>query len=140
RWRSRWPDHPATLHPPSDLQLLRQLVEEQPRQVALLLPLQGTLEKSGKAVRDGFMAAYYAAKNRDTRVPEVRIFDTSGGNIDQVYQLALDDGAEFIVGPLEKESLAQLNLRLNLPVPTLALNEVDNAFGYPEGLYQFGLG
>lgn len=139
-WMSRWPDHPATTYPPSDLQLLRQLVENQPRQVALLLPLEGNLERSGKAVRDGFMAAYYEAKNRDSRVPEVRIFDTSNGNIDNIYQLAVDDGAEFIVGPLEKENVAQLNLRLNLPVPTLALNEVDNAFGYPEGLYQFGLG
>jgi len=139
-WMARRPQHPASQYPPSDLRLLKDLVENQPRQVALLLPLNGPLERSGKAVRDGFMAAYFAAKQRDTRIPEVRIFDTSNDDIDSVYELAVSDGAEMIIGPLQKEKLDQLNLRLDLPLPTLALNEVDNALGYPDGLYQFGLG
>lgn len=136
-WMERRPRHPASARLPSDLQLLKQLVEEQPRQVALLLPLNGDYERAGKAVRDGFLAAYYDAKNRGSRTPQIRIFDTNQDEFNAVYDLAIQDGAELIIGPLRPENLDDLHLRPDLPVPTLALNYAANPFGLPAQLYQF---
>lgn len=136
-WMERRAEHPASQSLPSDLQLLRQLVEEQPRQVALLLPLNGDYERAGRAVRDGFLAAYYHAKNRGSRTPQVRVFDTNQGDFNAVYDLAIQDGAELVIGPLRPEDLDELHLRPDLPVPTLALNYAVSPFGLPDQLYQF---
>ncbi|GAB1269880.1 penicillin-binding protein activator [Aurantivibrio infirmus] len=139
RWTSEWPTHPAALHLPSDLQLLRQLVAEQPRQVALLLPLSGGLERSGKAVRDGFFAAYYQAKKRGSQTPEIRVFDTYQQDVNTIYDLAVADGADMVVGPLVPSAVDELSFRPDLPVTTLALNYTDQQFGYPENLFQYTL-
>lgn len=139
RWIAEWPNHPAALQLPSDLQLLRQLVEEQPRQVALLLPLSGGLERSGKAVRDGFFAAYYQAKKRGSQAPEIRVFDTYQQDVNAIYDLAVADGADMIVGPLTPSAVDELSFRPDLPVTTLALNYTDQPYGYPEKLFQYTL-
>ncbi|WP_460233912.1 penicillin-binding protein activator [Aurantivibrio plasticivorans] len=139
RWEQQWPNHPASQSLPSDLNLLKQLVAERPKVIGLLLPLSGPYGNTGQAVRDGFMAAYYTANGRSSFTPEVRIFDTHAQPINDVYDLAVQDGAELIIGPLLKENVQELNLRLDLPVPTLALNVVDSAYGFPTKLYQFGL-
>lgn len=138
QWISQHPQHPASQRLPSDLQLLQQLVAQQPRQVALLLPLNGDYERAGKAIRDGFMAAYYHARQRGSYTPQVRIFDTNQDDINAVYDLAIEDGAEVVIGPLRPEDLNELQLRPILPVPTLALNYTPNPLGMlPEQLFQF---
>ncbi|MCW8194350.1 ABC transporter substrate-binding protein [Proteobacteria bacterium 005FR1] len=137
KWIASNPRHPATLLLPSDLQLLQQLVENQPRQVALLLPLNGDYERAGRAVRDGFLAAYYEARSRGSHTPHIRIFNTNQDDFNAVYDLAVQDGAELIVGPLRPENLEQLQARPNLPVPTLALNYAEAPFATAEQLYQF---
>jgi len=139
QWKTQWPTHPASTHLPSDLRLLQQIVSDQPKVIGLLLPLSGQFADSGKAIRDGFMAAYYQAKSSNSRTPEIRVFDTNGRNINEVYDLAITDGAEAIIGPFFKDNVDELNLRLDLPVPTLALNTIDNQYGFPANLYQFGL-
>lgn len=138
-WARQWPEHPASLRLPADLQLLRDLVENQPQRVALLLPLTGKLEQASAAIRDGFMAAYYDAAQTGEPLPDIRIYDTGAGNVNQVYDQAILDGAQAVVGPLEKESIAELALRLQLPVPTLALNYAETPHADLEHLYQFGL-
>lgn len=136
-WMTDHPSHPASLLPPGDLQLLRQLVENQPRQVALLLPLNGDYERAGRAVRDGFLAAYFEARGRGSRVPHIRIFDTNEDEFAAVYDLAVQDGAELIIGPLRPENLDDLYARPSLPVPTLALNYAATPFATADQLYQF---
>lgn len=138
-WARNWPEHPASLRLPADLQLLRHLVENQPQQVALLLPLTGKLEQASIAIRDGFMAAYFDAAEKGEQLPVVRVYDTNSMSADQAYTQAVADGAEAVVGPLEKESISELALRPELPVPTLALNYADTPYADQEQLYQFGL-
>lgn len=139
QWMLDWPDHPASYRLPKDLQLLQQLVASQPRVVGLLLPLTGRFAATGKALRDGFMAAYYEAKRQGSFTPELRLFDTNGRDINEVYDFAIQDGAQAIIGPFFKEDVDELSLRLEMPVPTLALNTIDTQFGLPANLYQFGL-
>ena len=143
QWSSQWPNHPAAFRLPSDLQLVKDLAENQPTRVALLLPFShpdAGFRRAAQYIRDGFMGAYYQAIQRGSRAPQVRVFDTGSGDINAIYDAAVNDGAEFIIGPLQKDHIDILSLRLELPVPTLALNEGNpTPYGFPTNLYQYSL-
>ncbi len=95
-----------------------------PKKIAILLPLQGKFSDSGQAIRNGFMTAYEAQKNQQSEVPAIMVLDTSGQNIKAIYQQAIAEGADIVVGPLEKEQVQTLIKSTSLKVPTLALNAV----------------
>ncbi|AMX04068.1 penicillin-binding protein activator [Microbulbifer thermotolerans] len=139
RWRQQWPHHSANTHPPQALQLLEQLATQRADHIALLLPLSGPLGGAGRAIRDGFMAAYYTALNAGAPTPAVQVYDTGGDRpFEEIYQSAVDAGAQAIVGPLDKRRVSNLLATEKLPVPTLALNYGDE--GRLTGdLVQFGL-
>lgn len=139
-WRKKYPNHPAS----EDLMasLLAQQPERlrsRPAHIALLLPLTGTYAKSAEAVRDGFLGAYYLRINQDYQ-PIIQSYDSSATtDIAALYEQAVQDGAQFIVGPLEKEAISTLRKRNAVTVPTLALNYTDSDDATPAELYQFGL-
>ncbi len=89
-----------------------------PTRVALLLPLSGPLANAGNAVRDGFFAGYYGEPRRR---PEVRAYDTAALGAEAAYAQAVADGAQLVVGPLEREAVDAL-FSAGTPVPLLALN------------------
>lgn len=137
-WLAKWPHHPAARQLPQDLAILRDIAAHQPRRIALLLPLGGREQAVSDAIREGFMAAWFQGATRNR--PEVRFYDTSaGGNFAAVYQRAVSDGAEAVIGPLLKENVKTLQSMPQLPVPTLALNALDDGSVAPANLYQFGL-
>ena len=140
RWVLDWPEHPASFELPADLQLLKQLYQEQPQQIALLMPESGALGVAANAIRDGFMAAYYQMQNSEDSVPSLRFYDTSQGDINEIYDRAVNEGAQLVIGPLKKEHITDLALRGEMAIPTLALNNVESPMGTVSNLYQFGLG
>lgn len=96
-----------------------QPVLNHPRQVALLLPLSGKHAPAAKALQEGFLASYYASNGAK---PTVRVYDTTRGkDIQQVYDIAVQEGADFVVGPLDKEEVRRLSYA-PLKTPVLALN------------------
>lgn len=109
-----------------------------PERIALLLPLKGVYSESGQAIRDGFLAAYYQSLPQDPSAPTIRIVDTSGGDIVSLYQQAVAQGANVIVGPLSKEEGTQLVQAGKLTVPTLVLNTLPVTQVIPN-LYQLSL-
>lgn len=135
KWQKIWSHHPATNQLPASLRMLTKVVQEQPKHIALMLPLQGDLGTFGRAIRNGFLAAYYAA-SFDNR-PLIKIYDTSLGDIQNIYRNAVDHGAEFVVGPLDRGRLQSLQDLDSITVPILALNRATNR--RIPGLYQFGL-
>lgn len=138
-WLSQWPQHPAHDNLPNDLRLLQSLIDKQPQQVALLLPMQGKLAEAGEAVRDGFFAAYYQALSNGRKTPEVRQYDSSSDAL-AAYQQAIADGADLVIGPIDKEKVTELSLMPSLQVPVLSLNYPDAPPATPlKGFYQFGL-
>lgn len=141
QWQLRWPNHPAAIRLPQDLQLLHQLIADKPQHIALLLPVTGKLARAGKAIRDGFFAAYYESRKNSDNSADIRLYDTNQGDIQQLYQQAVDAGAQLIIGPLDKDKVAELALLPELPVPTLALNRVEQPLQLPppKQLVQFGL-
>jgi hypothetical protein len=106
-----------------------------PQRVALLLPLSGSQAAVGEAVRDGFLAAHLASA--DPR-PEILILDEGQPDPAGAYRAALAAGANAIVGPLLKDSVAQV-ATLAGTTPTLALNYLDAASAAPAGFFQFAL-
>lgn len=138
-WRQQWVGHPANETLPGGLALLKEIAANRPQHIALMLPLTGKLGALGKAVRDGFIAALYDARDSGGKVPTLTIYNTEdGGDFLLNYQQAVDAGAELVIGPLQRHRVRQLYNR-SLPVPTLALNRVDDNALTPPQLYQFGL-
>ena len=142
-WRQRHPSHPAATELPGGLSLLEDLARKQPKHIALLLPLSGKLANSGKAVRDGFMAAYFQATQKADTVPTITMIDTAkASTMDDAYANAIALGAELVIGPLSKDNVRALAQAESLPLPTLALNysdQVQSVKETPDDFYQFGL-
>lgn len=140
-WRRTQPDHPASLTPPTSLLSAQQAFSDLPQQVALLLPLQGTLAQAGEAIRNGFLAASYDVRAHHGETPLIRFYDTTtGDNISSLYQQAVTDGAQLVIGPLQKEKVRQLLHLPKLPVPTIALNYAESPISSaPKNFFQFGL-
>jgi len=107
-----------------------------PLKIALLLPTTGPVAAAGSAVRDGFMAAYFAESRRR---PEVQVYDSSesAGGAVGAYRKAVADGADFVVGPLGREQVAALFDQGDVPVPILALNRSPKLA--PRGSVSFSL-
>ncbi len=140
QWRERFPDHPA-LQP-----LLAGLLEQQgltpDDHIAILLPRSGPYAKVAAAVRDGFMAAWY--QQPPEYRPKLQFYDT--GTLQEtlgVYQSALLNGAQMIVGPLNKDAVKMISNLEYLDVPVLALNQIEKSeepvAEINPNLYQFGL-
>ncbi len=138
-WMINWPEHPASLELPADLQLLKQLEKDRPEHIAVMLPFSGRFEAAANAIRDGIMAAYYESSARDDDAPSIRIYDSASGDINTLYDEAALNGAQLIIGPLEQGKILDLSLREELAVPTLALNRITTEHATPRGLFQFGL-
>jgi uncharacterized protein len=127
--------------PPSQtLEPANQIAYPTFKKIAVLLPLSGNLAGSGKAVRDGFLAAYYNSLQHGQPAISITLIDTNSGNIKELYLQSANQGAEFIVGALTKSDVENIATTQPLPVPTLVLNTLDH---YPKknisNLYQFGL-
>ncbi|MGC1181857.1 penicillin-binding protein activator [Legionella sp.] len=134
QWQIQFPNHPATNILPNPLDSIANKMLVQPKQVALLLPLSSSLEGPGMAVRDGFMAAYMQS-NKKASV-SVKTYDNNKGDAASLYQTALAEGADYVVGPLIKSQVAAV-AALPHPVLTLLLNDSD--VNVQENSYLFGL-
>jgi len=137
-WRARYPGHSAETALLPDLLNRVARFGARAKQIAVLLPLSGRTRESAAAIRDGIMAAYY---QDELETPELRFYDT-GGNpqlIGSVYQQAVADGAEFVLGPLLKDSIQQLEQSGQLPVAVLTLNQTGAEHASDLPLYHFGL-
>lgn len=111
-----------------------------PRHIALLLPLSGPYGAYATALKNGFFTAYYDQKNRTGYSPNISVIDTQGKDIQTVVQTAIAQGADFIVGPLDKANVATLAASNQTHVPILALNTTpSNERINNSALYEFGL-
>ena len=131
-WQSIYPQHPANslLKTSSgDAYLFKK-----PRNIALLLPTSGPISGPGRAIRDGFMSAYKSSK--ESGLININTYDTHHADIVSLYERAIQDGADYVVGPLSKPDVAKV-AELSHPVPTLLLNDLNHP---TQGqAYQFGL-
>lgn len=139
-WKKAYPKHPATGS------LLATLASKAPRltsrfeHVALLLPLTSNYAAAAGAVRDGFLAMH--AANHDPDKPTVKVYDTGidAQQAPAVYEQALKDGAQIVIGPLGRETTDAILRKGALAAPTLMLSHTDeNVAGAGSYVFQFGL-
>ncbi len=139
RWRERNAGHPAmavldTLDIPDEMALAY------PRSIALLLPLSGRTASAGKAVQNGFLGAYFASAGGLDDRQSILIYDVNAeGGPSGAYASAVEDGAEFVVGPLLRDHVNELANDILVPVPVLTLNYLPEESLPPPGLFQFAL-
>lgn len=140
QWRGRWPGHPADQFLPEALAVLEQVVANRPSTVAIMLPSGGRFGTAAQVMREGFMAAHHADLAASETPPTLVFIDTDSDDSTQaLYDQALAAGAQMIVGPLEKQRVADLKGLGPLPVPTLSLNYLPDQTYQQQNLFQFGL-
>ncbi|TVQ47084.1 MAG: hypothetical protein EA371_08960 [Gammaproteobacteria bacterium] len=138
-WRERHPGHPAiSLGLVDELLAGYRSLMAYPQRIALILPLSGRQAGVGLAVRDGFMAAYFEHRPDDQPRSEIRVYDSGDQPVGVLYRTAIQDGADFIIGPLLREEVEAI-APLAGQVPTLALNRLGQPGEAPSGLFQFAL-
>lgn len=139
-WVAQHPAHPAARQLPAPLIKLKELASQPLTRIALLLPQEGQLAGVARALREGFMAAYYQAQQAGQKPPVIDVIDSSRlSSLDDFYRQAQAQGVQLVIGPLEKPLVKQLAARAQLPLPTLALNYSDSNQVGPPQLFQFGL-
>jgi len=144
-WQLQYPDHPAVDSILPQLRDFAQNINQAPQQLGVILPFSSAYSEAARIIRDGLMAGWYQDNNER---PALRFYDAGQQNIVSVYNQAITDGADMIVGPLQKEAIKTLVSQGSITVPTLALNTYE---GEPAALkainqtqrlpllYQFGL-
>ena len=138
RWRAANEGHPARIIL-DDLEFPDAGPLEFPRHIALLLPLTGKNAAAGTAIQNGFFGAYFAATAGLEEEQRVTVYDVGSGRVAAAYARALEDGAEFVVGPLVQSNVQTLSNEALLPVPVLSLNNLPDEVIAPPGFYQFAL-
>lgn len=115
-------------------------LDEFPKRVALLLPLSGEYKREGESVLIGFLSAHYSLMSSNQKIQSINVYDTqSYDSVKDAYDQAVNEGAEFIVGPLLQDSVSELSEKIAFNVPVLALNSNQNNEVYTIGMYQFSL-
>jgi len=137
QWQLSYPQHTAQKLLPSSIADTTKTLQPTPQHIALLLPLSGRLATAGKTVRNGFMTAFYRNKRRQPQ-SSVRVYDSHQGNIAEIYQKAVANGADIVVGPLSKTKTQELSRSHLAKIPTLTLNYLNHSTSN-KNLYQFGI-
>jgi len=142
-WKQRFPNNMAVDSFVDALYVQRKDLLPKLDNIALLLPVHGKLAKPIKTIIDGVMAAHFEKTHgNDIRF---KIYDTSQQtSIWPLYKQAVADGANIIIGPLNKAFVAELGVVEELEVTTLALNNSsepaeDELQHHTKNLYQFAL-
>jgi outer membrane PBP1 activator LpoA protein len=139
RWREGHVGHPAEFLL-SDFALGNTVLADYPRRVALLLPLSGSNAAAGNAIQNGFFGAYFPAAAALDEEQQIRVYDVAAaGGVTAAYSRAVEEGAEFVVGPLLRTNVSELAGIGLLPVPVLSLNFLPDEDTAPPGFYQFAL-
>ncbi|MCF6287929.1 MAG: penicillin-binding protein activator [Proteobacteria bacterium] len=126
-WKIRWQNHPAIV-------LFNQ--SSQYNNVAVLLPLSGKYKNIAKSIQQGMVAALH----NNNSGQRLTFFDTgsNGETFSYAWYGAIESGAEFILGPLDKSSIQQMAQINSSSIPILALNQL-NQESQNLGYYQFAL-
>jgi len=104
--------------------------------------MTGRFAKAAAAVRNGLLTAYYADSDQNYR-PEIRFYDEGEDpqQIQTIYQQVINDGADFVIGPLNKDAVSNLANYSGVQGGVLALNYGDfkDEQRLPDNFFQMSL-
>lgn len=139
-WEYSYPNHPANAEQLKQLVKAPLALPEQLDLVAVLLPNSGPTASAAQAIRQGIVAAHFQARS-DLRLQfyDVRSANTpDSSNVVAQYEKAVADGANIVIGPLDKTAVEQLAAQTSLPIPILALNRISHENTHAN-FFQFAL-
>ncbi len=132
-WQQRYKNHPAwpatmTASAPGEM--------ISAGQIAVLIPRSGSLASIGQIILNGITTAQ---RNTTQQQPQISVYDTGdqADNILQIYHSAVQQGADLIIGPMDKKAVDLLS-QATLPVPVVTLNHGNDETFNPN-LFQFAL-
>ncbi len=134
RWRDQYPGHHA-IYSANTRETKGRSAFNVPSNVAVILPHNGSYAEATHAIKQGMLTA--RDEEAGKVAPEIKFYDSTAGDIATIYKRSLSDGAELIIGPLEKKTIQQLLISSSLEKPVLALNQLDGIT--KNDLYQFGI-
>ena len=138
-WNKRYPLHPAAVVKPKSLQNMMDIENIEAKNIAVLLPLSGRFSRSGKMVHDGIIAAHYRHQGLGD-IPSIKFYDTAQSLSGlSSYQQAINEGADFVIGPLLKKSISEIAALDSLSTPSLFLNSTANMPERHQMAFQFVL-
>lgn len=140
QWKYNYSNHPATEEFINNIADSYQNFFVIPDKIALLLPMSGRFAKISEVIYAGISSA--RTLNTDIQYkPELVLYDTGDNpaDINYYYDLAVSEGADFVIGPLKKEAVEILSERAQLPIPVLTLNYLPQGGTTPSNMFQFGL-
>ncbi len=127
KWLADNANHPAAKYTPKTITDILELTIIQPVNTALLLPLTGKFDKQAQLIRDGFIMAMMNDEKREDSAT-LTIIDTNAESVDAIKTKIKEKKIDFIVGPLIKENIAQMQQEHRTEghtIPSLALNIPD---------------
>lgn len=139
-WREQNPKHPGNRIIPDNPSLNQLVHASPPKHIAVLLPQHGLYRLSAQTVREGFLSAYYSnLPHLDQQ--EVKFYDTTQTqDISSLYQKAVTEGADVVIGPLTKDTVNQLRQHSSFKTPVIALNySLNPNETLPNNFYEYGL-
>lgn len=127
-WEYSYPNHPANVEQLKKSVKTPVRLPEQLDLIGILLPDSGPAANAGQAIRQGIIAAHFHARsNVRLQFYDVRTgATTDSNNVISLYDKAVADGANIIIGPLDKLSVEILAEYEGLTIPVLALNRISH--------------
>jgi outer membrane PBP1 activator LpoA protein len=142
QWRSQYPHHPVKQSIVATIIAQQPEALGRPTHIAVIVPMTGRFASAASAVRNGLLTAYYADSQHNYR-PEIRFYDEGEDpqQIQTIYQQAVNEGADFVIGPLNKEAVTNLARYNGVQGGVLALNYGDIVEGerLPSNFFQMSL-
>jgi outer membrane PBP1 activator LpoA protein len=137
-WKQRFADHSAAAVAIPLIFKDWQEMQFHPKRIAVFLPFSGKYNHVANAIMAGISTAYY---QDDASGMSLTIYDLGGQaqNVPQTYAQAIAEGADAVIGPLDKSALSKLMQLPELSIPVLSLNYADSTPEPQTNLYQFGL-
>lgn len=140
QWRAQFPRHTIPAGIIDSITQNWATTQVAPDRIALLLPMTGRYSAIANAVYAGVVTARDFEETPGLP-PELVLYDTrdDADMAFRQYQLAVREGADFVIGPLQKEAVQAIAEQKQFEVPTLSLNYTNDALAGSPHLVQFGL-
>lgn len=121
-WQQKHPTHSANNGLLPNLLQKNQLAHKPAGKVAVFLPSTGPYASTAQHIRKGIISAAYTL---DSTSANVTFYDSYDTPIAALYQQALHDGMQVIIGPLDKQRISELHQLQAPSIPIIALNETE---------------
>ncbi|MFD2178805.1 penicillin-binding protein activator [Veronia pacifica] len=122
-WGLQNPTHPAVSFLTNSPSLMADLEPYSPRHIALLLPLSDKYAQQGQALRDGFIQSMLDSEaTPGVEPPKVSFYDTNALSMVDIHKALAKDNIDFVIGPLQKDKIAQYLDTATQRIPMLAMN------------------